>query len=292
MHQNNNSNSLFDPVDCLSVMRHEVPTGATHLSKFKKLLHDGIPFTFVRFSDGEVEVLRNRKLTIFGGLTEFRGRKFPNNFPVFDSKVFNPELHHNLRSDLLESAIYKDKYYFKGIRTCSAIDNESIVDREFLLRLHGGFDEWITFCDLLANENYEQTISVFIPALAAANSNLYVIGNYRSDLRGCLANAKLLTVPDNLFECYDELKQILMNELVNIEFRSVVISSASSLSNILGYKLRVLRPDVTFIDAGTVINSLIGLADSTRVYHKLMKNSLASYFRRLGFKDGGMRLKW
>ena len=270
----------------------EVPSGAAHFNKFKKLLQDGIPFTFVRFSDGEVEVIRNRKLTIFGSVTEFRGRKFANNFPVFDSKRFDPALHQKFRSDLIQAAVYKDEYYFKGIRTYNSVDPESVIDREFLLRLHGGFDEWITFCDLLANENYEQTLNLLIPTLVAATKNLYVIGNFRAHLGGCLAGANLLAVPDNLIEGYAELKESLMNQLVNIDSGSTIISSASSLSNIIGCELRSLRPDLTFIDAGSVVNRLIGLPESTRAYHKLKTNSLVNFLRRHRLTYGKNRLTW
>lgn len=292
MPRNANPTSSSEQFCCRPPVFQEVPIGEKHFIKFKKLIQDAVPFTFVRFSDGEVEIIRNRKLTISGGVTEFRGRKFANNFPVFDSKIFNPALHQKFRSDLIRAAVYKDNYYFKGIRTSNSVDPESVTDREFLLRLHGGFDEWITFCDLLANENYEKTLNLLIPALVAATKKLFVIANYRAHLRGCLSGASLLTVPDNLIESYADLKESLMNQLVNIDSGSTIISSASSLSNIIGCELRSLRPDLTFLDAGTVVNVLIGLPDSTRAYHKLKKNLLLNFLHRHGFYHDKARLTW
>ena len=71
-----------------------------------------------------------------------------------DSKKFDPLLDQKFRMDLLESCIFKSDFFYKGIRTFSLNDSESIFDREFLLRLNGGFDRFITFSDLLINSNY------------------------------------------------------------------------------------------------------------------------------------------
>ena len=40
------------------------PNPKDHFNSFMHLLNAKKPFTFIRFSDGEVEVLRNRKLFI------------------------------------------------------------------------------------------------------------------------------------------------------------------------------------------------------------------------------------
>jgi hypothetical protein len=40
------------------------PSAHSDILKFCMLLESEFPFTFVRFSDGEVELLRNRKLFI------------------------------------------------------------------------------------------------------------------------------------------------------------------------------------------------------------------------------------
>jgi hypothetical protein len=82
--------------------------------------------------------------------------------------------------------------------------------------------------------------------------------------------------------------------LINVPKSSLVLSSASSLSNILGHKLHTLRADLTFIDVGTSLNHLIGLGRSSRAYHTQLEPWT---FRTLRPKVlyrlfGGHRIKW
>lgn len=123
-----------------------IPNAIEHLDNFIKLLKENRPFSFVRFSDGEIEILRNRYLEIGRGKTVFRGREFKN---TFDAKKFDPRIHQNIRKDLLSSALFREKNFYKGIPT-------ALKDREFLLRLNGGFDTNMTFSDLFLNSNYRK----------------------------------------------------------------------------------------------------------------------------------------
>ncbi len=251
-------------------MNYEVPyvspQSTEHLKRFKMFVRDGRPFTFVRFSDGEVEVLRNRKLLIASGITEFRGRRFSNQFPDFDQKRFDPRTGKVVRSDLLASAIYRDQDYFKGIPTTS---NHAIHDREYLLRLHGGFTIEMTFSDLFLNSNFITARSDFFPYILDHFEHLLVVGNWRSNLKGLLIEGRLLPIPDDFFSDYSETLNSTFSELIQSPICSLVLSSASSLSNILGHKLRLSRPDITFLDIGTVLNDMLGLPLGTRAYHRL-----------------------
>ena len=58
-----------------------------------------------------------------------------------------------------------------------------------------------------------------------------------------------------------------MQVLLEVPKNSLVLSSASSLSNTLAYKLFLKRDDITFIDVGTSINDLLSLDSKTREYH-------------------------
>ena len=140
-----------------------LPDGKSDLDRFEQFLREQSPFTFVRFSDGEIELLRNRKLSIDSGVTEFRGKRFSNQFPDFDKKYFDPLIDKEIRRDLIESAMYRGAAYFKGIPTRH---NNAIIDREFLLRLNGGFTSQMTFSDLFLNSNFTRARSNFFPLLA------------------------------------------------------------------------------------------------------------------------------
>jgi hypothetical protein len=262
-----------------------IPNAKTHLQGFVDLLKLQIPFSFVRFSDGEIEVLRNRYLEIDNGKTVFRGRSFKNSFPQFDSKRFDPRIHQNIRKDLLASAMFRKDNFFKGIPTSH---NNAIIDREFMLRLNGGYTSEVTFADLLLNSNYQSYRNHVIPLLGEYE-NIYVIANYRSKLMGVLASATHISIPDNFFEKYDEVLEDVMLQLTSIEPRAIVISSASSLSNVVAFRIAQQRADITFLDVGTSLNDLLSLDSGTRAYHATTKGWVKRFFYQ---STKGYEIKW
>ena len=241
----------------------KTPCAREHLEKVTNLIANRKPFTFIRFSDGEIEVLRNRYLEINDGKTKFRGREFDNNFPEFDKKRFDPRKHSHIREDLIGSAMYRRENFIKGIPTSH---NDALIDREFLLRLNGGFTEEISFSDLFLNSNYLAYRKEIVP-LFSQYSSIYVVANYRSKLKENISKGNLVEIPDNFFECYKQVKEHVLGSLQGIEKGALVLSSASSLSNVVGYELSKERNDITFIDVGTSINDLLSLDTNTRQYH-------------------------
>jgi hypothetical protein len=246
---------------------HEIPSGVKDLQRFENLVSQRSPFTFIRFSDGEIEILRNRKLIIADGITEFRGKRFSNQFPEFDQKRFDPLNGQDIRHDLLASAIFCELNYFKGIPTRH---NCAIDDREFMLRLNGGFTSQMTFSDLFLNSNFLSARQRFFPQLVSCFQDLIVVGNWRCELKDYLKKGTLIRIPDNFFSSYQSTLEAVQTELQSAPKSALVLSSASSLSNVLGHRLRINRPDLTFLDIGTVLNDLLGLPLTTRAYHKLV----------------------
>lgn len=246
---------------------HVMPTGDGDLNRFERLVRERSSFTFVRFSDGEIEILRNRKLVIAGGVTEFRGKRFSNQFPEFDQKRFDPRRGQHVRGDLLASAIFCESGYFKGVPTRH---NNALGDREFMLRLNGGFTPQMTFSDLFLNSNFLRARASFFPFLVASFEDLLVVGNWRCELKGYLGKGRLVQIPDDFFSAYKQTLDSVMAVLQNAPKSALILSSASSLSNVLGHRLRISRPDLTFLDIGTVLNDLMGLPLGTRAYHKLI----------------------
>lgn len=263
----------------------KTPNAIDNLETIIKLLIAKEPFTFIRFSDGEIEILRNRYLEINNGKTSFRGREFSNNFPDFDKKIFNPDVHMRIREDLLASAAYRKKNFIKGIPTSH---NDAVVDREFLIRLNGGFTDEMSFSDLFLNSNYSRYREDVVP-LFSQYPSVYVIANYRANLKGAISNGKLIEIPDNFFESYEQVKENVLASLKNIEEGTLVLSSASSLSNVIGYELALIRQDITFIDVGTSINDLLSLDANTRRYHST-NFDFVSKVKSLFSK--GHKIKW
>lgn len=272
-------------------VKTSIPKPKRDLAKLVQMTREKSPYTFVRFSDGEIEILRNRKLVIESGKTEFRGKTFQNSFPAFDRKSFSPENDYEIRADLISAATFANRTYFKGIPTLS---NNATRDREFLLRLSGGFSEQITFSDLLINSNYLAARESFFPLLAKSAKDLFIVGNWRCKPVSYLSRSTLIPIPDNFFQNYAEVKKQAMQTLLAVPERAVVLSSASSLSNILGKELCLLRPDLTFVDVGTALNDLLGLPSNTRTYHQLIETEKqASRLATIRYKTSrDFRIKW
>lgn len=265
--------------------RIAIPDPIEHLNNVKNKLINKEPFTFIRFSDGETEILKNRYLEIIPGKTVFRGKELKNNFPEFDSKRFDPTIHQNIRENLLASAKFKADNYLKGIPTAH---NKAVDDRDMMIELNDGLDTSITFADLFLNSNYQRYLDKIVP-LFSSFENIIVIANYRAKPIGILERARHINIPDNFFSCYDEVLQNVMNDLASLKEGSLVLSSASSLSNIIGHKLFLQRQDIIFLDIGTSINNLLSMDDKIRSYHKQKNRSI---FRKLFFKKSKDMIRW
>jgi len=224
-------------------------------------LREHSPFTFVRFSDGEMEILHNRKLEISGaGVAWHKGAsKFM--YPNYDHKKFNPESDGELREALLESARFRNDFYIKGI---PAHHNDASLDRDFMIQLNSGIEN-LTYADLLINANYKRFIAEVLP-LIRQRENVAVIANYRANVRILNEMWEFLPLPDNAFDSFSSVTEQLTLRLENLPPGHIVLSSASSLSNVLGRRLRTLRPDLTFIDVGTALHPHLNLQDSKRLY--------------------------
>lgn len=238
-----------------------MPDPVEDLGFFIYLLRNGKPFTYIRFSDGESEVLHGGELRLGRGKTRFQGRTFTNSFAEWDTKTFIPEEHVELRSDLIRSALYFEPYFFKGIATSS---NNRRAERFMMERWNKSTVSTLTFADLLVNENYPLFLAEFLPSVLESPKPLVVICN--ASARFEAAPAQIIHVPSDFFLDYKETLDATLTKLTECARGSIVLSSASSLSNILGHRLKLKRPDITFLDVGTSINHLLGFSASGRHY--------------------------
>ena len=121
-------------------------------------------------------------------------------------------------------------------------------------------------------------------------NNIVVISNWRSNVK--FKVYKHINVCDNFIKSYQSELDKIQKELIDIPKCSIVLCSASSLTNILGHKLFTLRSDLTFLDVGTSINDLYLF--NTRVYHKLL-NKFKNYPRIIRFYNlllNDLLIKW
>lgn len=266
------------------------PKGHEHFAALAQLLEAQSPFSFVRFSDGETEIIRNERLIIGHQKLEWRKGTFEHHYPTYDQKTFEPDLHGQIRNDLINSASLKQEFFFKGI---PASHNLAVADRDMMIDLNGGKLDNLTFADLFLNGNYKRFISQILPLLTSF-FNVYVVGNYRMQPAMIGDTWRLIPVPDNFFQSYEVTLSSVLNSVEHVPTNSLILSSASSLSNILGASLRVTRSDITFIDIGTSLHSLMGMDSRTRRYHVAIEpwtrqNSLKK-LKNMASRD--YRLRW
>lgn len=254
------------------------------------LLRKKFPFTFIRFSDGEMEVIFNSKLVISEGSVEWRGGKNVANYPQFDNKSFLPERDVEFRKDLVEAARFRAPHFYKGIRTRGAFGSR---DLSKMVELNSGFIDGLTFSDLLINQNWRLFLGLALP-LILERSDVIFFGNYRAKPELINSNLRHVKIGDDFIPKYRAVCDEAMVNLTSLPSGATVLSSASSLSNILGHKLFNLRPDLTFIDVGTALNPFVGLESSFREYHsqllpwtpKNLKKKVLYYFL------GSHRIRW
>lgn len=268
----------------------EKPEAKRDFQELRSRFINNIPTTFVRFSDGELEILRNHPLSITDGVVRWRLGTLDGKYPQHDNKSFVPERDTLLRSDLIASARYKSNGYFKGIPSSS---NKATVDRDYMIDLNGGDVQGLTFSDLFINENYQAFIKELLP-LFLQNEYVTFVGNFRSNISKLSEKWSHLAINDNVFPVYEDLHPKLLKTLTELDANAVVLSSASSISNTLGHQLHQARPDITFVDVGTSLNPFVGLGQATRAYQtQLLPWSPKNASRKLKYQLlGNHRMKW
>jgi len=255
-----------------------------------RMVRDKVPFTFVRFSDGELEVIRNEKFFIGDGLISWRKGDFNFRYPEFDRKDFDPIRDEKLRSDLIESAQYKNTNFIKGIPSSH---NDAIPDRDLMVSFNGNSIENLTFADLLLNMNFLRFRNEFVP-LFKKFENVFMLANHRANPKLINENWELIPIQDNFFTNYENVFHESLQVLAKLPKNALVLASASSLTNILGHRLHELRKDLIFIDVGTSLHDLVGMETGIREYHSLLlPNNIPGMIKKFRLiSRSNFRLKW
>jgi hypothetical protein len=264
------------------------------LQYFFSLLETKTPFSFIRFSDGETEILNNCFLEISESGLKYRGESFVNPYPVHDYKSFDPERDFKFREELILSASYISDFYFKGISGRHNIESGNNLnnDQKLLIDYNKGYLTNLTFSDLLINSNYI-SFRKNIDRILFTFSSGYVVANFQAVLLGPLKKFRLLAIPNLVFQHYCYLLEDHLNILKDAPSNSIILSSASSYSNILGHKLHEIRPDLFFIDIGTALNDYLSLPHKTRAYHCLLDKTLKGRIKAFKYKRSkGYQIKW
>ena len=81
-------------------------------------------FSFSRFSDGELYVLQNRKIKLSENHWSLEDNDFIGNYTKEERKEFDPKASIR-REHLLDSYLYDDENYFKGISCKCCVGEEN-----------------------------------------------------------------------------------------------------------------------------------------------------------------------
>ena len=259
------------------------------LKKFMGKIESNERFVFIRFSDGELEILRGSKLVLDkSGIVWSRGTS-DFQYPTYDHKDFDPVRDKTLMDSLVASASHRSNAYFKGIPTRHNGDYDA---KNLMIQLNGGTEDNLTFSDLWINSNYRLFLREVFPILKSRP--VTVVANYRTIPDKISEQWTLIPIPDAAFQDHQRVVDNAVAQISKLTPGSIVLSSASSISNLIGHQVSLRERDVTFIDIGTALLELLGFTDSRRLYLSQVKPWRLSNLRdKLSYlASPGSRIKW
>lgn len=258
------------------------------LRRFARKILSQEPLIFVRFSDGELEILRGHRLDLStSGIVWSKGES-GFTYPDYDHKSFDPDKDVALQAALTESAVYRANGYFKGIPTRHNKDADAT---EMMYRLNGQTWENLSFADLWVNSNYKLFLRELVDPLKQQKVNL--VANFRAKPKLVSPHWDLIPIPDRAFQAHEQVKAEVISQIMSLPKHSVILASASSLSNIIGLELAKRELEVTFVDVGTALHPQLGFEDSKRLYLSQMKPwRLDTLREKLAYLSSGGGLKW
>ncbi len=237
----------------------QIKTFAGDLAKFNQKLKNKENFSLVRFGDGEMIVINGESIDL---------SKKCNGEHKYTPNNEEDEKHRHI---LEQSLLFKNKQYFVGL-PCRCCVGDEHCDQ---LRAQSQQDESnLTWANIFVNANYAAFLDSTVPALQSRTINIVchtdaniqkLLFTVNKDFR-VGANAWVADYGHLIGEIEG---YISTNEIEN----EVFIFCAGVLSNMLIYQLTKAYPNNTYIDLGSVFDSVMGLG-KTRKYLKGSKKQL------------------
>ena len=207
-------------------------------------------FAFLRFSDGELFILQNKKLIISKRYWVLGDKKYIAKFSLDETKKFLPSKHQFYQKKLHQSLVFKKKNYFKGI-SCSCCNGKKSVN---FMKNIANDKENLTFSNLLQNANYELFIKRMV--VFFEKRKIILISNKNHDYKRLPFKViKKFDVGVNCFINDFSILYKIKNFIKNKKIKNhLFLFSASSLSNILIKELFDEFANNTYIDVGSTLN--------------------------------------
>lgn len=216
------------------------------LDKFKKQE----PFALLRFSDGEMYMLQDKKIILspnqimVEGVTNGTG-----GHPEHDKKTYDPVTQKDFRDALWDSFTHRQENYYVGI-SCRCCVGQGNFDWQ--IEALGGDHDNLTWSNVLLNANYPLFMEDFYPEIQKRGA--YVICNEKADLSGLDWVKGDFRIGTDAFSDMTPIESVEnFIESQNIE-GEVFLFSASAFSNVAQHKLFSKYPKNTYIDIGTTLS--------------------------------------
>lgn len=220
----------------------------------------GENFAFARFSDGELDILANRHCGLYEKGFRSGDHKGPGKYTKEEVKEFIPNEHQFVREALLEAFLHTQDNYFKGICTSSDVHPQhKFSPFQYMIDLHEGDHQNLTFTNLLINSNYPRFVSDLIPEFLKKEV-VYVVNENANISNLPFDVKKTFTVgsncPVNDFDLPEKIATYIKEKDI---IDHIVLCSAASLSNFVIHKCFKENPNNTFLDIGSCLNPLLDL---------------------------------
>lgn len=224
---------------------------------FKNKLLNGENFAFLRFSDGEFFILKNRRLELNENNHIIGNVVGGGWYNKEEQKKFDPNEHQFYRQKLIESLQFKKDNYYKGICCKCCVTNED--DYYFQVNLSGGEEDDLTWANLFINGNYESYVNEIVPIFK--DKKIIMIVNESANITKLPFNViKDFRVGTNCFiNDYDLIEKVKNYISENNIENHVFLISAASLSNLLIHQLYELSDKNTYIDIGSTLNPMMDM---------------------------------
>jgi hypothetical protein len=215
-------------------------------------------FAFTRFSDGELDIMKNKYVILANNYFISGNHKGNGKYTKEEQKEFIPEKHSFYRKFLLETFKHNQPNYFKGI--CTSTDAH--VGREnfqWMLFEHGGDHPNLTFANLLINANYERFVEEIVP-LFKEREIIYIVNELADTTRLPFKISKEFKIGSNcMIENFNTVEAVKTYIAENNIKDAIVLCSAASLSNFIIYQCFKENNQNTFLDIGSCLNPLLNL---------------------------------